>query len=63
MFRQADYSESVPENHFKKTTIGPTEEELVVKGCCSGVRRGPVTSTGSLASQRHPGRFPKVPGP
>ena len=24
--------------------------------------RGPPTSTGSLASQRHPGKFPKVPG-
>ena len=24
--------------------------------------RGPATSTGSLASQRHPGKFPKVPG-
>ena len=23
---------------------------------------GPATSTGSLASQRHPGKFPKVPG-
>ena len=23
--------------------------------------RGPATSTGSLASQRHPGKFPKVP--
>ena len=28
----------------------------------SGVPRGPATSTGSLASQRHPGKFPKVPG-
>ena len=28
----------------------------------SGVPRGPGTSTGSLASQRHPGKFPKVPG-
>ena len=28
----------------------------------SGVPRGPATSTGSLASQRHPGTFPKVPG-
>ena len=26
------------------------------------VPRGPATSTGSLASQRHPGKFPKVPG-
>ena len=26
----------------------------------SGVPRGPATSTGSLASQRHPGKFPKV---
>ena len=24
----------------------------------SGVPRGPATSTGSLASQRHPGKFP-----
>ena len=28
----------------------------------SGVPRGPATFTGSLASQRHPGKFPKVPG-
>ena len=28
----------------------------------SGVPRGPATSTGSLASQRHPGKLPKVPG-
>ena len=28
----------------------------------SGIPRGPATSTGSLASQRHPGKFPKVPG-
>ena len=28
----------------------------------SGVPRGPAISTGSLASQRHPGKFPKVPG-
>ena len=28
----------------------------------STVPRGPATSTGSLASQRHPGKFPKVPG-
>ena len=28
----------------------------------SGVPRGPATATGSLASQRHPGKFPKVPG-
>ena len=28
----------------------------------SRVPRGPATSTGSLASQRHPGKFPKVPG-
>ena len=28
----------------------------------SGVPRGPATSTGSLASQRHPGKFPKIPG-
>ena len=27
-----------------------------------GVPRGPATSTGSLTSQRHPGKFPKVPG-
>ena len=27
-----------------------------------GVPRGPATSTGSLASQRHPGKLPKVPG-
>ena len=26
------------------------------------VPRGPATSTGSLASQRNPGKFPKVPG-
>ena len=28
----------------------------------SGVPRGPATSTGSLASQRHPGKFPKARG-
>ena len=28
----------------------------------SGVPRVPATSTGSLASQRHPCKFPKVPG-
>ena len=28
----------------------------------SGVPRGPATSTGSLASQRHPGKLTKVPG-
>ena len=28
----------------------------------SGVPRGTANSTGSLASQRHPGKFPKVPG-
>ena len=28
----------------------------------SGVPRGPANSTGSLASQRHPGKFSKVPG-
>ena len=28
----------------------------------SGVPRGPANSTGSLASQRHPGKFPKIPG-
>ena len=28
----------------------------------SGVPRGTATSAGSLASQRHPGKFPKVPG-
>ena len=27
----------------------------------SGVPRGPATSTGSLASQRHPGRGPRAP--
>ena len=27
----------------------------------SGIPRGPANSTGSLASQRHPGKFPKVP--
>ena len=27
-----------------------------------GISRHPATSTGSLASQRHPGKFPKVPG-
>ena len=38
---------------------------LMGRGRCarpSGVPRGPATSTGSLASQRHPGKFPKVPG-
>ena len=38
---------------------------LTAMGRCakpSGVPRGPATSTGSLASQRHPGKFPKVPG-
>ena len=28
----------------------------------SGVPRGPANYTGSLTSQRHPGKFPKVPG-
>ena len=28
----------------------------------SGVPRGPATSTGSLVSQKHPRKFPKVPG-
>ena len=28
----------------------------------SGVPRGPANFTGSLASQGHPGKFPKVPG-
>ena len=28
----------------------------------SGVPRGPANSTGSLASQRHPGKLPQVPG-
>ena len=43
------------------TTLMVENEELK-SARPSGVPRGPATSTGSLASQRHPGKFPKVPG-
>ena len=42
--------------------VGPRGEALFRCARPSGVPRGPATSTGSLASQRHPGKFPKVPG-
>ena len=39
----------------------PRSEALFRFARPSGVPRGPATSTGSLASQRHPGKFAKVP--
>ena len=38
-----------------------TDEDLFRCARPSGDPRGPATSTGSLASQRHPGKFPKSP--
>ena len=46
----------------KEQSLDPRGEALFRCARPSGVPRGPATSTGSLASQRHPGKFPKVPG-
>ena len=51
--------------HLPLVSEHPREGILALPHRCarpSGVPRGPATSTGSLASQRHPGKFPKVPG-
>ena len=45
-----------------EVAASPRGEALFRCARRSGVPRGPATSTGSLASQRHPGKFPKVPG-
>ena len=46
--------------------IHQTEFNLIFYIFCVCIRAmcsWPATSTGSLATQRHPGKFPKVPGP
>ena len=54
--RSESETERKPEVH-----ASPRGEALFRCARPSGVPTGPATSTGSLASQRHPGKFPKVP--
>ena len=55
-------NESTLRMRWPKYWSSPRGEALFRCARPSGVPRGPATSTGSLASQRHPGKFPKVPG-
>ena len=49
-------------HNWAEVPASPRGEALFRCARPSGGPSGPATSTGSLASQRHPGKFPKVPG-
>ena len=50
------------EYFITEVPASPRDEALFHCGKPSGVPRGPANSTASLTYQRHPGKFPKVPG-
>ena len=47
---------------FPEVPASPRDEALFHCSNPSGVPRGPANSTASLTSQRHPEKFPQIPG-
>ena len=57
------FAEKFNSGDLGKGSVSPdAEPNDKVAEKTSAQSKSPATSTGSLASQRHPGKFPKVPG-